>query len=104
MTQIQTKRVYEAEEEADGFRVLVDRLWPRGIKKENLHYDLWAKEITPSPVIRQWFHEDEEKNWKSFKQKYEQELEKNPATKPFLKELKNHDRVTLIVCIEKYDA
>lgn len=49
MTSIRIKRVYEDFEESDGFRILVDRLWPRGIKKENLHYDLWAKDIPRRP-------------------------------------------------------
>ena len=56
MPQVKIKRVYEPGEKTDGYRVLVDKLWPRGIKKENLHYDLWAKDITPSTPLRQWYH------------------------------------------------
>ena len=55
---IQIKRTYEASEPADGYRVLVDRLWPRGIKKENLHMDLWAKTIAPSTECRKAFNHD----------------------------------------------
>jgi len=58
MTQIKIKRVYENPEAEDGYRVLVDRLWPRGMKKEYLKYDVWEKDITPSPELRKWFHED----------------------------------------------
>ena len=58
MIQIKIKRVYDDPEPGDGYRVLVDRLWPRGIKKACLSYDEWAKEITPSPGLRTWFHDD----------------------------------------------
>ena len=56
MTRIAIKRVYEPATDTDGLRVLVDKLWPRGIRKEALHYDLWAKEIAPSAPLRRWFH------------------------------------------------
>ena len=62
MIQIKIKRVYDDPEPGDGYRVLVDRLWPRGIKKACLSYDEWAKEITPSPGLRTWFHDDIGKN------------------------------------------
>ena len=73
MTQIRIKRVYEAPDAADGYRVLVDRLWPRGIKKEHLKSDVWEKDITPSAKLRKWFHENIgktlriyiERNWKA---------------------------------------
>ena len=58
MIQVRIKRVYEDFSEADGYRVLVDKLWPRGIKKEWLRYDYWAKDITPSAALRKWFHDD----------------------------------------------
>lgn len=96
MIRIQTKRVYETEDQTDGFRILVDRLWPRGIKKENLHYDLWAKNMTPSAALRQWFHQDKEKNWSDFKQKYVRELDENPETESFLNIIKEHKKVTLL--------
>lgn len=63
MTQIRIKRVYEDPDAADGYRVLVDRLWPRGMKKEHLKYDAWEKDITPSPELRKWFHEDQAGHW-----------------------------------------
>jgi len=96
MTQVKIKRVYEPDEKSDGYRVLVDRLWPRGIKKENLHYDLWAKEITPSPLLRQWYHQDEEGRWTEFRKKYTEELENSSAIKDFIDEIKGEKVVTLL--------
>jgi len=70
---IKTKRAYDAPSEKDGMRVLVDRLWPRGIKKEYLKIDLWLKEVAPSEVIRKWFSHDPER-WVEFKSHYFEEL------------------------------
>ena len=64
VTQVRIKRVYEKPGPDDGFRVLVDRLWPRGIRKEDLPYDLWAKEIAPSPGLRSWFHRKDGANFR----------------------------------------
>jgi uncharacterized protein YeaO (DUF488 family) len=69
---IKTKRIYESPPE-DGFRILVDRLWPRGMQKEKAKIDLWLREIAPSEDLRKWFSHDPEK-WEEFKKKYEQEL------------------------------
>lgn len=66
MTQVNIKRVYDEPSEQDGYRVLVDRLWPRGMKREYLKYDYWAKEVTPSNDLRKWFHADIEKRWGDF--------------------------------------
>ena len=66
MTQINIKRVYETPSSNDGYRVLVDRLWPRGMKREYLKYDYWAKELTPSNDLRKWFHADVEKRSVSY--------------------------------------
>ena len=66
MIQVRIKRVYEDFSETDGYRVLVDKLWPRGMKKEWLKYDYWAKDITPSPTLRKWFHEDIPGHWGDF--------------------------------------
>lgn len=96
MTQIKIKRVYESEDKSDGYRVLVDKLWPRGIKKEDLHYDLWAKEITPSTLLREWYHQDEENRWEEFKQKYIQELKESPVIKDFIDKIRNKSVVTLL--------
>jgi uncharacterized protein YeaO (DUF488 family) len=74
---VQTKRIYEPAARGDGFRVLVDRVWPRGIRKEDAHLDLWLKEIAPSTKLRQWFGHKAE-HWKGFRTEYRKELRKNP--------------------------
>ena len=96
MTEIKTKRVYDPAEPSDGFRVLVDRLWPRGLTKEKLKADLWAKEISPSNELRQWFHENPDGNWQKFEDRYRDELEKSPAMDDFLNQLQGHQVVTLL--------
>ena len=73
---IYLKRAYEAPEESDGRRFLVDRLWPRGIRKESLKLDGWLKEISPSPELRRWFSH-EEARWAEFERRYRAELEQN---------------------------
>lgn len=81
---IKIKRAYDAPSEKDGMRVLVDRLWPRGIKKEDLKVDLWLKEVAPSEVIRNWFSHDPER-WVEFKSHYFEELrEKDELLKPII--------------------
>ena len=67
------KRVYEEPEKDDCYRILVDRLWPRGLSKEKAKVDLWMKEVAPSNELRKWFSHDSGK-WKDFKKKYEMEL------------------------------
>ena len=73
---IYLKRAYEAPEESDGRRFLVDRLWPRGIRKESLKLDGWLKEISPSPELRRWFSH-EEARWPEFERRYRAELDQN---------------------------
>jgi len=70
---IKIKRIYETPAKEDGFRILVDMLWPRGLTKEKAKVDLWLKEIAPSNDLRKWFAHDPEK-WKEFKNRYEKEL------------------------------
>jgi uncharacterized protein YeaO (DUF488 family) len=70
---IKLKRVYERAEPSDGFRVLADRLWPRGISKEEAHVDEWLKDIAPSTELRKWFGHDPEK-WPVFQRRYRAEL------------------------------
>jgi len=96
MTQIKLKRVYEDYSNDDGYRVLVDRLWPRGMKKEHLHYDMWAKDIAPSADIRQWFHDDIKDHWEEFSNMYKKELTKSEAVKKFVEAIKDKDTVTLL--------
>jgi uncharacterized protein YeaO (DUF488 family) len=70
---IKIKRIYDAEDE-EGYRVLVDRLWPRGVSKEKANLDEWMKEVAPSDELRKWFNHEPSK-WKSFKKKYMDELD-----------------------------
>lgn len=90
------KRVYDSAAESDGFRILVDRLWPRGVKKEDAHINLWLKEIAPSTSLRKWFNHEDEK-WNDFKEKYIEELKQNPAVLQQLKkEIEGQKKVTLV--------
>lgn len=73
------RRVYDPPEKNEGLRVLVDRLWPRGVRKDDLQYDLWEKDIAPSPDLRKWFGHKPER-WKEFHEKYRKELA-SPETK-----------------------
>jgi uncharacterized protein YeaO (DUF488 family) len=70
---IQVKRIYDSVTEDDGYRVLIDRLWPRGFSKEDAKVDLWMKEIAPSTELRKWFHHDPDK-WMEFQKRYKDEL------------------------------
>jgi len=96
MPEVNVKRVYEPEEKTDGYRVLVDKLWPRGIKKEALHYDFWAKDIAPSTPLRQWYHRNENESWDEFRQKYIKELEESSAVRDFIEKVKSQKVVTLL--------
>ena len=92
---IKIKRVYEEYAKSDGVRFLVERLWPRGIKKENLVMQEWLKDVSPSPDLRQWFQHDPDK-WDEFQNRYRMELESNPHSwEPILETLKKDD-VTLL--------
>ena len=73
---MQVKRVYDQPLKEDGFRILVDRLWPRGLSKEKAKVDLWVKEIAPSDSLRKWFAHDPGK-WDEFRTRYFSELDKN---------------------------
>ena len=75
-SKIQIKRVYDKPHRNDGYRVLVDRLWPRGVKKDDAKVDLWAKEIAPSSELRQWFNHDSAK-FSEFRTRYQKELDAN---------------------------
>jgi uncharacterized protein YeaO (DUF488 family) len=92
---IKIKRIYETPEEKDGFRILVDRLWPRGISKEKTHVDLWLKEIAPSNKLRKWFSHDPKK-WIGFKSKYTKELENNPLLHR-IKQLEKENKVLTLL-------
>ena len=94
---VTTKRVYEPFSPSDGFRVLIDRLWPRGIAKAKAHVDLWLKEVAPSRALRQWYGHDPAK-WTEFRKRYTNELRDSPA-KEALEDLvrrARRGRVTLL--------
>src|SRR5580693_2268295 len=100
MGSINTKRIYLPAEKSDGFRILVDRLWPRGISKEKAKLDLWSKEIAPSTELRQWFHgSDAPDRWEQFKAKYLLELDQNPAVEDLRGIITKHEKVTLLYAI-----
>ena len=90
------KRVYEKPAKEDGFRLLVDRLWPRGMTKERARVDLWMKEIAPSDALRKWFGHDPEK-WEEFVKRYLGELAKKKDLLAEVARLESeHGRVTLL--------
>ena len=78
-TKILLKRAYETASPDDGFRIYIDKLWPRGLSHETFHYDLWDKDIAPSTELREWFHADPSDRWEGFQEKYKEELKSNPA-------------------------
>jgi len=92
---IQTKRVYEPPSASDGTRVLVERLWPRGISKERAKLDLWLKDAAPSPELRQWYSHEIQK-WGEFQKRYRAELEQNSAAIHQLRQLLKRGTLTLV--------
>lgn len=92
---IKLKRAYESPEKADGARILVDRLWPRGVSKTSARIDLWLKEIAPSDGLRKWFGHDPAK-WSEFRKRYVRELAKRSAAIAQLTEFANKGTVTLV--------
>jgi uncharacterized protein YeaO (DUF488 family) len=92
---VRTKRVYEPAEASDGFRVLVDRVWPRGITREKAAADLWMKEIGPSAGLRKWFGHRPER-WAGFRTRYEQELKEKQALLDELRACAHKGPLTLV--------
>jgi uncharacterized protein YeaO (DUF488 family) len=92
---IQIKRAYEDVSDDDGYRVLVDRLWPRGLSKENAKIDLWLRDIAPSTELRQWYQHDPEK-WDEFRKRYDHELDSHPDAVQQLADLVKKQHVTLV--------
>lgn len=89
------KRVYLEPVPADGFRILVDRLWPRGLSKDKAKVDLWLKDIAPSTELRQWFQHDPAK-WTEFQKRYRQELKSKPDQLDTIKAKIHQGPVTLL--------
>jgi uncharacterized protein YeaO (DUF488 family) len=98
---IKIKRVYDMPAKEDGFRILVDRLWPRGLTKEKAKVDLWLKEIAPSNDLRRWFAHDPKK-WQEFKSKYQSELKSKQELLAKIKHIeKEKATVTLLYSTEE---
>lgn len=93
--EIRIKRVYDPSDEADGTRVLVDRLWPRGLRKENVVLTLWLKEIAPSPDLRKWFGHDPAR-WAEFSRRYRAELARNDESVAKVADLAKRGPLTLL--------
>jgi uncharacterized protein YeaO (DUF488 family) len=92
---LKIKRVYEKPDKDDGIRILVDRLWSRGLTKERAKVDVWLKDIAPSTALRKWFGHDPKK-WDEFRKKYLAELKENKEQVAILKEYMKKDAVTLV--------
>ena len=103
MTHLQIKRAYDPADPSDGFRIYIDRLWPRGLSHETFHYDLWDKEIAPSTELREWFHVDPDNRWNEFEGKYKAELIANPSFNDLRKIVESHDMVTLLYSSHDHD-
>jgi Uncharacterized conserved protein len=96
MVGFKLKRVYEPKDPGDGLRVLVDRLWPRGLSKEKAKLDFWDKNIAPSAELRRWFNHEVDK-WAEFQKRYRAELDGNrEEVQAFFKQIKGHPTVTLL--------
>lgn len=103
MTEIKLKRACDSCNESDGLRVLVDRLYPLGAEKDNLHYDVWEKELAPSNELRLWLHEDPISRWEEFINSYEQELIASNKINHFINKIKHYNTITLIFASEDVD-
>jgi uncharacterized protein YeaO (DUF488 family) len=103
---IHLKRAYEPAKKSDGVRVLVDRLWPRGVSKQAARIDHWFKEIAPSAELRKWFNHDPAK-WERFRARYFRELDANAQVVEELRALARHGDITLVFAakdVEHSDA
>ena len=93
--ELKIKRAYKKPETTDGKRILVDRLWPRGLTKERANIDIWLKDMAPTTKLRKWFGHDPKK-WKEFSKRYNQELKKNTEQIEILANLLKKGTVTLV--------
>lgn len=96
MHKLQLKRIYDPVAVDDGARVLTDRLWPRGVRKEDARLTLWCKDIAPSTALRQWFNHDAER-WKEFQLRYRGELDQNAEAVECILSLLRKQTVTLLI-------
>lgn len=96
------KRVYDKPSSADGFRVLVDRLWPRGISKDSAKLDLWMKNVSPSSELRTWFHADKAKRLADFEKRYETELVNTPELTILKKLIRQKKQATIVTAVKDF--
>lgn len=101
---IKTRRIYDKPDADDGFRILVDRIWPRGLKKNDVKIDLWQKDIAPSSALRKWFNHDQRK-WNEFKRRYYEELKDRKEIVKLFLEKAEQEIITLLYSSkeEKYN-
>ncbi len=99
---VHIKRVYEKWSQDDGYRVLVDRIWPRGVSKQKAHVDEWLKEVAPTTELRKWFDHDDSK-WVEFQKRYRTELGSNPEIDTLRAIVKEHGVVALIYSAHSED-
>ncbi|HTV31837.1 MAG TPA: DUF488 domain-containing protein [Methylocella sp.] len=95
MTVIRIKRIYDSPKTSDGMRLLVDRLWPRGIVREAARIDAWVKDIAPSDALRRWYSHDPRK-WPEFRARYLAELQQNPAAAELRHQMQKTTTLTLL--------
>jgi uncharacterized protein YeaO (DUF488 family) len=90
------KRIYDKSEEKDGYRILIDRLWPRGVSKDEAKIDLWLKEVAPSNELRKWFSHDIKK-WDDFKSKYKKELKGNLEIVQKIRQIEKEEKIVALI-------
>ncbi len=103
MTQVQIKRVYDPPAADDGYRILVDRLWPRGVSRERADLDEWMKDVAPSAPLRQWWAHDRDR-LEEFSRRYRSELDHNTAITSLRERLHDHASVTLVYAAHDRDV
>jgi uncharacterized protein YeaO (DUF488 family) len=97
------KRIYDGVDRRDGLRVLIDRLWPRGVSKASAQIDLWIKDVAPSAKLRSWFHEDKVGRLKDFSKLYARELQGNGQVTVLKKALRGKSTATLVTAVKDFD-
>ena len=95
MKSINIKRVYDDKSENDGYRVFIDRLWPRGVKKEDAHFDEWLKDLAPSTELRKWFDHDPDR-FDEFRKRYKKELQEHKDDLDKLRKRAKTEKITLL--------
>ena len=99
---ISLKRIYDQPSQADGLRILIDRLWPRGVSQERAAIDVWLKDIAPSPNLRLWFNHQPDR-FKEFSLRYTEELSNNPKIEELIQLVDQHPQITLLYAAKDPD-